>query len=398
LIDSCNITRDDKYRIALLSDFYLFTRVFFKLRTNREWQVSTPVGRESHFVTITNAFTRVFYHQVTNLQIWCPPRYGKSEICANFIAWALARYPDSNFLYISMSKELATDHTSTVRDIIMLPEYQELFDTRISSSTKSKDDFKTIQGGRVYAAGIGGTITGKGAGIQGSPRFGGALIIDDSIKPDEAPSDTIRNRVNGFYLNTLESRRNDPRTPFVHIGQRVHEDDLAANLDKQYDGHVWEKVCLPGLDAAGNALYPQKHTVEQLRNMQKHMPYIFSAQIQQDPLPAGGALFNPDWFVMMDNEPEMLTTFITADTAETEQTFNDATVFSFWGIYRIKQGDIETDDIGLHWIDCVETWVQPKDLENEFDSFYMGCLRHPTQPKYAYIEKKIDWRHVGFDD
>ena len=70
--------------------------------------------------------------------------------------------------------------------------------------------------------------------------------------------------------------------------------------------------------------------------MQEKSPYVFSSQFQQNPIPAGGSIFKPDWFVTLDFEPEILMTFITADTAETNKSYNDATVFCFWGLYEIE--------------------------------------------------------------
>ena len=48
--------------------------------------------------------------------------------------------------------------------------------------------------------------------------------------------------------------------------------------------------------------------------------YVFSSQYQQEPVPAGGALYKPDWFVLLDEEQTMLCTFVVADTAETSKT------------------------------------------------------------------------------
>ena len=50
-------------------------------------------------------------------------------------------------------------------------------------------------------------IVGKGAGLRGTERFGGAIIIDDVHKPDEATSDVIREGVIYWFYNTLLSRR-----------------------------------------------------------------------------------------------------------------------------------------------------------------------------------------------
>ncbi len=362
-----------------------FTQRFYYLRTGRAFTLSDPEGRESHFLTICRALVRVMKGESTRLVINVPPRYGKTELLINFVAWALAQYPDSNFLYVSYSLGLAKKQTKTIRQIVGMNEYRDIFGVGLSGETSAQGNFETIQGGTVYAAGADGEITGRGAGIKGTDRFGGCIVIDDIHKPSEVTSDTIRQSVNDWYFNTLQSRLNDPKTPIIFIGQRLHEDDLAANLIKSGD---WETVIIPAIDAAGNPLHPTMHTREALAKMQETMPYVYSSQYQQDPMPAGGGIFKPDWFYLMEEEPDILTTFITADTAETDKSYNDATVFSFFGLYKIKQGDVETDMVGLHWLDCVELRIEPKDLESEFLAFYTGCMRYKVKPRVAAIEKK----------
>lgn len=380
--------RESEDREKLLGSLLLFTRVFYETRTGREFMLSFPDGRESHFITICRALSDVLRGKIKRLLIQVPPRYGKSELIISFCAWALARFPDSNFLYISYSHSLAKRQTQTIREIISLIEYKKMFDVEIAGDSSAKDNFKTKLGGSVYAAGAGGTVTGMGAGIKGSNRFGGAIVIDDIHKPSEVTSDVMRQSVNDWYLNTLQSRVNDPKTPIIFIGQSLHEDDLPSNLRKGYDGHKWEEIILPALDEVGNALFPQMHTKEQLLIMKEKMPYEFASQYQQNPQPAGGGIFKPEWFSLLDEEPEILATFITGDTAETNKTYNDATVFSFWGVYKIKNGNVDTDIIGLHWIDCWELWCEPKDLYENFTQFYSECMRHSVKPKLVGIEKK----------
>lgn len=370
----------------LTGSLLLFTRTFFQLRTGRKFQMSKPVGRESHFITISRALTKVFRGEINNLYIGVPPRYAKTEFLIHFVAFALARYPDCNFIYTSYSYSLAAKQTKTIRDIVSLREYKELFHVNLNQSSTAKHDFETTDGGSVYAAGLGGTITGRGAGIKAIDRFGGCIIVDDAHKPDEAESDVVREGVIEWFDNTLLSRRNDGnRTPVVVIGQRVHEHDLPAALMER---HGWETLILPAMDEVGNALYPEMHSKEDLLEMKDINPYVFASQYQQNPQPAGGGLFKKDWFALIEDEPSLLTTFITADTAETDKEYNDATVFSFWGIYKITHGDIETAIYGLHWIDCIETRIEPKDLKDAFMEFYYGCMRHKVKPSLAAIEKK----------
>jgi predicted phage terminase large subunit-like protein len=125
-----------------------------------------------------------------------------------------------------------------------------------------------------------------------------------------------------------------------------------------------------------------------LRNSQKTDIYTFASQHQQDPQPAGGSLFKADWFVMLDFEPNIIQTFITADTAETDKSYNDATVFSFWGIYEINTMGRLTGEYGIHWLDCAELRIEPKDLKDSFLDFWQDCSRHKIAPLLAAIEKK----------
>jgi predicted phage terminase large subunit-like protein len=189
-----------------------------------------------------------------------------------------------------------------------------------------------------------------------------------------------------WYHNTMKSRVNDPvNTPIIFIGQRVHESDLAAELIKSGD---WEVVCIPALDIHDNALDPRMHDVSALLKMKAEAPYDFAAQYQQDPVDADNGLYKEEYFFLHDEEPKIIATFITADTAEEVKEINDYTAFSFWGIYKIKHGNAETDEYGLHWINCVQIRVEPKDIESEFMDFYQTCLWYPIKPLLAIIEKK----------
>jgi predicted phage terminase large subunit-like protein len=375
-------------KAQLLGSLLLFTQVFYKIRTGREFEISEPIGRQSHHIIICRELTLVFDLKTNRLLINVPPGHGKSELMIHFIAWALAHYPDCQFLYISYSHELAAKHTYTIKQIIELPLYRKLFGVEIKRDSSAKDDFKTAQGGAVKAFGSSGGITGQDAGLPNLDRFSGAVVMDDMHKPDEVHSDTIREKVKLNYADTIEPRPRGPNVPILFIGQRLHEDDLPASFLNGDDGYDWRKVILKGLDDAGNALHPKVMPKEKLLILEKKRPYVFAAQQQQNPQPAGGGIFKEKWFIKLDESPNILATFLTVDTAETEKTHNDATVFSFWGIYKILLNNTETGEYALHWIDCAELWVEPKDLKNEFLQFYTDCLRYHVKPKIAGIEKK----------
>jgi len=373
-------------RTDLLGSFLHFTQVFYKLRTGREFITSHPIGRESHFIEIAKQLTKVHRGQLFRLIINVPPRHGKTELLIHFVAWCLAHNPDSNFLYVSYSHSLAKKQTQTIREIITLPHYRNIFGIELSGDSSAKDDFILNTGGSVYAAGAGGTITGHGAGIMGADRFGGAIIIDDIHKPDEASSDVIREGIINWYYNTMQSRLNNGiKTPIIFLGQRVHEDDLPAHLIKSKD---WQAVILKAIDGVGNVIYPELQDKKTLLKMQEIEPYVFAAQYQQDPQPAGGGIYKEENFKLLEEDPKILATFITADTAETDKDWNDKTVFSFWGLYKVTQAYIETDIYALHWLDCVELQVEPKNLYSEFMQFYGNCMKYKVKPSLAAVEKK----------
>lgn len=366
-----------------------FTKFFFKHLTGRDFIVSRPISRESHHVTVCRVLTKIRRLEVLREIINLPPGSGKSTLASMFAAWCWTKYPDSNFLYISYSHELAVKHTYFIRQIVSSRAYQYLFDLEIDPESRAKDSFKNTRGGSIKAFGSAGAITGQDAGLPGLDRFSGSVILDDAHKPDEATSDTIRQGVIKNYDETIRQRCRGVNVPIIYIGQRVHEADLTDFLLSGRDVDDWDSTILKGLDELGHALYPEMMPAEKLLALQEKSPYVFASQYQQDPLPAGGGLFKPDWFVTLEFEPTtFITTFITADTAETNKSWNDATVFSFFGLYEIETFGHKTGDLGLHWLDCVELRIEPKDLESAFIDFYANCTLHPKPPLMAAIEKK----------
>lgn len=383
-------TREELINLGagLLSSFLAFNRFFYELRTQREFLISNPLHREPHAITICRELTDVFLLKTPRLMITIPPGHGKTTLCQNFIAFCFAWYADCRFLYISHSYDLAATHTHTIKKIMELKEYRQLFNVQLSRDQSAKDFFETTGGGAVAAFGSKGSIVGRDAGLPGLARFSGALMIDDIHKPDEVHSDRTREKVHTNYFETIETRLRSANVPIIVIGHRLHEDDLQAHLLDGADGQVWKHVNLKAIDDNGNALYPEVMSKARLLTMKEKQPYVFSSQYQQEPIPAGGALFKEEWFNVLDEEPKILATFLTFDGAETEKHYNDATAMSFWGLYKIKHENIELDLYGLHWLDCIEEWVEPKDLEELFMDFYSSCLRHSVKPLTSAIEKK----------
>lgn len=367
-----------------------FTKYFTKHITNRDYIESNPIGRESHQKIICRELTAMtrMEHPDENLLINVEPGSGKSLQICMWIAWCYTHNDKCNFIYISHSQTLAAEQTAFIKQIMSSQMYYYLFGVEIAKDTKAKDHFATTGGGHVAAFGSEGAITGRNAGLPGQNIFTGAVVIDDAHKPDEAFSDTMRENVIRNYENTIRQRPRGHNVPIIFIGQRVHEADLASFFIENKDTKPWRQVILKALDDAGNALYPEVHPKEYLVELADKSPYVFWSQFQQTPTPAGGSLFSPEWFLELDKEPNIILTFLTADTAETDKNHNDPTAISFFGLYEIEVFGKKTGELGLHWIDCLEDWIDAKDLEERFMDFWHECSRHPVPPLIAAIEKK----------
>ena len=291
----------ERHAAALMAreDLYFFSRWMFLQRRGYQWI------RGQHHKVLCDALMRVFNGDCKRLIINIPPRYSKTELAVvNFMAWALGKVPDAEFIHTSYSGRLAGNNAWQARELVGSNEYREVFPgTMLRGDSAAKDEWRTTEGGIVYAVGAGGTITGYGAGKH-RPGFGGAILIDDPHKADEARSDVIRQGVIEWFQNTLESRKNDPQnTPIIVIMQRLHESDLAGWLLAGGNGEVWEHVCLPAITEQGEALWPAKHDLAELRRMQEAAPYTFAGQYQQAPSTPEGNVIKPDNIAVIDALP-----------------------------------------------------------------------------------------------
>lgn len=337
----------------LLTDFGFFTRFFFKQMTGRQF-VTAP-----HHKIIDEKMKAVARGDIRRLIINIPPRYGKTEKGVRmFIPWCLASNPRGRYMHLSYADSLVKDNSDYIRDIIKCPAYRYLFpDVEISQKTDSKEKWYTTKGGGLYAVSTGSPITGFGAGDFGDRQyqgtgsdadgFGGAIIIDDPLKPADAFSDLKRERINARFNNTIASRVNNPGvTPIVVIMQRLHDHDMAGFLMDGGSGEPWEILSLPAINEDGTALWPEKHTIEQLEAMKAADPETFAAQYMQSPMVATGNVFKREWFRYWDDAslPRMFDTmFQSWDMTFKNTAHADNVCGQLWG----KKGP------NFYLLDCV---------------------------------------------
>lgn len=276
-----------------------FTRHFFRITRSAGFVVN------SHHLRICEALEEVLDGKCSRLIINMPPRYGKSLLVViNFIAYCFGRNPACEFIHLSKSATLVTTNARQIAEIMNTQEYRRIYPgTRLTRA--NQNSLETSAFGKLYCAPFDGQILGHGAGRVDRPgqdagEFYGAIIIDDPHKAQDVFSEAGRTAAQQRFHDTIRTRCNSYRTPIIIIMQRLYMDDLCGHLidseGRIEDGGQWKVLSLPALslDEDGNevALWPEKHSVEQLHELRRNMgEWNFDTQFMQNPAPMEGLLF-----------------------------------------------------------------------------------------------------------
>ena len=325
------LTNEEKVlKVMCENDLLFFTRYIYKENTRRNFIVAP------HFVHIANTLQEVAKGNIKRLIINIPPRYGKTELAVKcFIAWSLAKNPQSKFIHLSYSDSLALDNSSQTKEYIESDAFQKFWEMKLKKDAQSKSKWFNDFGGGVYATASGGAITGFGAGVTDAKEFSGAIIIDDPLKPDDAFSEVKRKAVNERFNNTIRSRVNDRDTPIIVIMQRLHEEDMSGFLLNGGSGEEWYHLCLPALNENNEPLWKDKHTFEELEQIRQGSRYTFAGQYMQTPSPDEGGEWKKQWFEIVNKQsipPIKWNMYI--DGAYTKDNANDPTGIQIAGKYN----------------------------------------------------------------
>lgn len=316
-------------RLELLTSLEKYTKAMFLAQYRRSFIVS------DHHKRIFAALQDVVDGKCKRLMINMPPRYGKTEtVIKSFASWCYALNPVCRFLHLSYSDMLVNDNSDTVRNIMLEDLYTTLFPKSALAKEKgSAKRWKTKAGGEFYAVSTQGQVTGFGAGnVDADPNlkvesmlndwllnampeeeaakldeifdmigaatnvFQGAILIDDPMKPEDAESDVVRERINQRFENTIRNRVNSRNTPIIIIMQRLHEHDLCGYLLEK-EPEEWTVLSLPAIQVdpetgEEKALWPMKHTLEELYKLREIDPIVFDTQYGQDPSPREGLMYS----------------------------------------------------------------------------------------------------------
>lgn len=260
-----------------------------------DWQWNAP-----HLVLIRRQLAAVTDGRISRLMLFLPPRHGKSEMTTvRYAAWRLQRDPAKRVIIGAYNQTLANKFSRKVRRIA------EAQGVPIDPARTAVDDWETLAGGGVRAAGVGAGVTGMG---------GDLIIIDDPVKNrEEANSLTYREKVWAWYTDDLYTRL-EPGGSIILIMTRWHEDDLAGRLLTSDDAQNWHVVNLPALAEAndalgrhpGAALWPERYNEAELASIRQAIGgRAFASLYQQRPVEQEGGMFRRSWFKFTDKPPAM---------------------------------------------------------------------------------------------
>lgn len=253
-----------------------------------------------HCEILADVLQRIADGELKRVMVLEPPRHGKSEeVSRLFSAYYTYRFPERWTAIASYGADLAYTLSRSARE-----NYTEAGGI-VSGDASAVKHWETNKGGGFWACGVGGPATGKGFHLG---------IIDDPIKDaEQAESEVIRAKQKDWWTSTWTSRA-EPDAAMIVIQTRWHEDDLTGWLLKEEEGddpEHWHIVYLPGIyenllefprtctiepdfRQEGEALCPERYSIEYLRKREAKNAYWFSSLFQQSPTARTGNMIKVD--------------------------------------------------------------------------------------------------------
>jgi hypothetical protein len=259
-----------------------------------------------HHKLICEKLNRFAKGEIKKMMIFVPPQHGKSELATRrFPAFQLGVKPKTKIAICSYSDTLSSSFNRDIQRIIDDQPYYEIFpDTYLNESNVSTDAhgsylrnasiFETVgHRGFVKTVGVGGSLTGTPVDLG---------IVDDPFKDrEEASSVRIRDKVWSWYTDVFRTRLHNQSQELI-IMTRWDEDDLAGRLLKRETD--WEVIVFQGIKRRempgdprkmGEALWPNKHSLERLEAVEADSPITFNSLYQQEPKAPKELLVFPEW-------------------------------------------------------------------------------------------------------
>ena len=206
-----------------------------------------------HHRKIAKKFEDISRGKIKRLIVNMPPRHTKSEFASFlFPSWLVGNNPKLKIIQTTHNTELAVRFGRKMKNLIDSDLYKQVFDkVAISADSKAAGRWETNHGGEYFAAGVGSSITGRGADL---------LIIDDPHSEQDALSTTAFDNAYEWYTSGPRQRL-QPGGAIVIVMTRWGTKDLTGRLiyaqAKEPKADQWEVIEFPAILPSNKPICPE---------------------------------------------------------------------------------------------------------------------------------------------
>lgn len=293
-----------------------------------------------HLGEILEVFERIRRGERVRVTFSTPPRVGKSETIMHGLAQYIGEHQDKRNAYATYASDFARGQSRKIR------RYVTGSGVPIDPSANRLEEWLTPFGGGLFATGVGGPLTGKG--------IDGIGVCDDLIKNrEEAESARRREIVWEWFTDVFYSRLEGNASAIV-VMTRWHPDDPIGRLRAEPG---WQHINIPmvsvdpktGERRALLPYYPgpEKRIAYPLEKCDEIRSiageYTWASLYQGNPIPKGGAVFEPPHLTRYALVPVEGAVSIGVDLAYTASTRSDYCVAVV--LRRMKDGPIYVEHV-----------------------------------------------------
>ncbi len=289
-----------------------------------------------HHRDIAEKFEAIARGELKRVIINLPPRHTKSEFASYlFPAWMIGRNPHLKIMQATHTADLSVRFGRKVKNLMESEEYKKIFQTKLRSDSKAAYRWETDDGGEYYAAGVGGSIAGRGADL---------FIVDDPHSEQDAMSPTALENAWEWYSSGPRQRL-QPGGTIILVMTRWGENDLTARLLRQSandpKADQWEVIEFPAILPSGKPLWPQYWKIEELERVKASIPLTqWNAQYMQTPTSDTAAIIKRDWWKpwKKGSIPPLQYVMQSYDTAFLKTRTADFSAIQTWGVFYPSEG------------------------------------------------------------
>jgi len=284
----------------------------------------------SHHKRIAEKFNDLANGKIKRLIINMPPRHTKSEFASFLLpAWMIGRKPNLKIIQSTHTTELAVRFGRKAKTLMDMPEYKDIFPTRLREDSQAAGKWETEQGGEYYAAGVGSAITGRGADL---------LIIDDPHSEQDALNVDALEKAHEWYTSGPRQRL-QPGGAIVLVMTRWNTKDLTGSLLRE-SGNIksdkWEVIEFPAILPSGKPVWPEFWKLDELEGVKASISLQkWNAQWMQNPTSEEGAIIKREWWRKWERDfiPPLQHVIQSYDTAFMKKESADYSAITTWGVF-----------------------------------------------------------------